>query len=68
MAGKLDELSGLKENLIVGGLIPVGTGFAYHQNRHKHSLVDDVVAKLSEEDEAVIADEFVITANDIMRT
>ena len=32
--------------------------------RHKHRLVDDVVAKLSEEDEAAIADEFVMTADD----
>ncbi|HHF6184813.1 TPA: DNA-directed RNA polymerase subunit beta' [Haemophilus influenzae] len=64
VAGKRDELRGLKENVIVGRLIPAGTGFAYHQNRHKHRLVDDVVAKLSEEDEAAIADEFVITADD----
>lgn len=64
VAGKRDELRGLKENVIVGRLIPAGTGFAYHQNRHKHCLVDDVVAKLSEEDEAAIADEFVMTADD----
>ncbi|HHF6913379.1 TPA: DNA-directed RNA polymerase subunit beta' [Haemophilus influenzae] len=64
VAGKRDELRGLKENVIVGRLIPAGTGFAYHQNRHKHRLVDDVVAKLSEEDEAAIADEFVMTADD----
>ncbi|GAC16153.1 DNA-directed RNA polymerase subunit beta' [Aliiglaciecola lipolytica] len=33
--GKEDELRGLKENVIVGRLIPAGTGFAYHQNRAK---------------------------------
>ncbi|WP_462150635.1 DNA-directed RNA polymerase subunit beta' [Pseudoalteromonas xiamenensis] len=31
--GKKDELRGLKENVIVGRLIPAGTGFAYHQER-----------------------------------
>ncbi|MEI5639816.1 MULTISPECIES: DNA-directed RNA polymerase subunit beta' [unclassified Pseudoalteromonas] len=31
--GKSDELRGLKENVIVGRLIPAGTGFAYHEDR-----------------------------------
>ncbi|RRS09580.1 MULTISPECIES: DNA-directed RNA polymerase subunit beta' [unclassified Pseudoalteromonas] len=31
--GKSDELRGLKENVIVGRLIPAGTGFAYHEER-----------------------------------
>ncbi|WP_353572166.1 DNA-directed RNA polymerase subunit beta' [Candidatus Albibeggiatoa sp. nov. BB20] len=31
--GKCDELRGLKENVIVGRLIPAGTGLAYHQDR-----------------------------------
>ena len=31
--GKRDELRGLKENVIVGRLIPAGTGMAYHLNR-----------------------------------
>ena len=53
-----------KENVIVGRLIPAGTGFAYHQGRHKKRIVDDVVIKLSEDDEAAIADEFVMTADD----
>ena len=29
--GKKDELRGLKENVIVGRLIPAGTGLAYHR-------------------------------------
>ena len=33
MEGKLDKLEGLKENLIVGRLIPAGTGLAYHEVR-----------------------------------
>jgi DNA-directed RNA polymerase subunit beta' len=31
--GKKDELRGLKENVIVGRLIPAGTGLAYHNAR-----------------------------------
>ena len=31
--GKKDELRGLKENVIVGRLIPAGTGMAYHNAR-----------------------------------
>lgn len=30
VSGKVDELRGLKENVIIGKLIPVGTGFASH--------------------------------------
>ena len=40
VSGKRDELRGLKENVIVGRLIPAGTGYSYHQNRicnRKHS-------------------------------
>ena len=33
VSGKLDDLKGLKENVMVGRLIPAGTGFAYHERR-----------------------------------
>ena len=33
--GKKDDLRGLKENVIVGRLIPAGTGLAYHATRKK---------------------------------
>jgi DNA-directed RNA polymerase subunit beta' len=33
VAGKCDQLHGLKENVIVGRLIPAGTGFAHHKAR-----------------------------------
>ncbi len=35
VSGKRDELRGLKENVIVGRLIPAGTGFAYHKTRQE---------------------------------
>jgi len=31
VAGRIDFLRGLKENVILGRLIPAGTGFAYHR-------------------------------------
>jgi len=36
--GKKDELRGLKENVIVGRLIPAGTGLAYHRSRRAQSV------------------------------
>ncbi len=39
--GKRDELRGLKENVIVGRLIPAGTGMAYHEARKVRELMDD---------------------------
>ncbi|PJE18092.1 MAG: DNA-directed RNA polymerase subunit beta' [Legionella sp.] len=33
VSGKIDDLRGLKENVMVGRLIPAGTGYAYHQSR-----------------------------------
>jgi DNA-directed RNA polymerase subunit beta' len=35
VTGKRDELRGLKENVIVGRLIPAGTGLAYHTERRR---------------------------------
>ncbi|MBO67601.1 MAG: DNA-directed RNA polymerase subunit beta' [Acidiferrobacteraceae bacterium] len=35
MSGKVDRLRGLKENVIVGRLIPAGTGLAYHEDRRE---------------------------------
>jgi DNA-directed RNA polymerase subunit beta' len=40
--GKKDELRGLKENVIVGRLIPAGTGLAFHNMRHNQQLGVDL--------------------------
>jgi len=40
--GKRDELRGLKENVIVGRLIPAGTGMAYHVARKEKEAFDAV--------------------------
>ncbi|MCO5121991.1 MAG: DNA-directed RNA polymerase subunit beta', partial [Burkholderiaceae bacterium] len=38
--GKRDDLRGLKENVIVGRLIPAGTGLAFHRARHAKEQVE----------------------------
>ena len=38
--GKKDDLRGLKENVIVGRLIPAGTGLAYHRARKDKEAAD----------------------------
>jgi DNA-directed RNA polymerase subunit beta' len=41
--GKRDDLRGLKENVIVGRLIPAGTGLAYHNTRRKQQAGEEPV-------------------------
>ncbi|MDU1396698.1 MAG: DNA-directed RNA polymerase subunit beta' [Serratia marcescens] len=52
VAGKRDELRGLKENVIVGRLIPAGTGYAYHQDRMRRRAQGEapVVPQVSAEE------------------
>ena len=50
--GKRDELRGLKENVIVGRLIPAGTGLAYHQARKVKDAMDDAERRAIAEAEA----------------
>ncbi len=50
--GKRDELRGLKENVIVGRLIPAGTGLAYHEARKVRENMDDVERRAIAEAEA----------------
>jgi DNA-directed RNA polymerase subunit beta' len=59
--GLKDDLRGLKENVIVGRLIPAGTGFAYHARRRRASddtrrrSFMDVSGGIGETDDAVPA-------------
>jgi len=46
--GKRDELRGLKENVIVGRLIPAGTGLAYHRARRMQALGEDMAPPVLE--------------------
>ncbi len=55
LGGKMDHLLGLKENVILGHLIPAGTGFGdYHATLVKHNVEPEV------EDDEVIAEEAAI--------
>ncbi len=50
--GKRDSLRGLKENVIVGRLIPAGTGLAYHDARKIRENMDDAERRAIAEAEA----------------
>ena len=51
VTGKRDYLRGLKENVIVGRLIPAGTGLAYHEERRrKQSEGDELALSMSDEE------------------
>ena len=41
VTGKIDRLQGLKENVIIGKLIPVGTGFGVHDKTKKQAVAAD---------------------------
>jgi DNA-directed RNA polymerase subunit beta' len=51
--GKRDTLRGLKENVIVGRLIPAGTGLAYHKARKAKEAMDDAERRAIADSEAV---------------
>ena len=78
--GKRDELRGLKENVIVGRLIPAGTGLAYHEARRNKAAgigvtptgespelaaAEELFAKDEAEVEAVVAPEAEAAAPDV---
>ena len=50
--GKRDDLRGLKENVIVGRLIPAGTGLAYHRTRKMQTVGQDIAV-----DRGILGDE-----------
>jgi DNA-directed RNA polymerase subunit beta' len=60
--GKRDELRGLKENVIVGRLIPAGTGMAYHEARKIRENMDDAERRaIAEAEAAELAGEVEVT-------
>jgi DNA-directed RNA polymerase subunit beta' len=52
--GKYDDLSGLKENIIVGRLIPAGTGLVMNQFKSEASINDGSSEIIEEEEELVL--------------
>lgn len=57
--GKRDELRGLKENVIVGRLIPAGTGLAYHTTRKKQAVGEDIASR-----PGIVGDEAAVVVED----
>jgi len=49
--GKRDELRGLKENVIVGRLIPAGTGLAYHRARRMSGGTGEILEGIEVDDD-----------------
>jgi DNA-directed RNA polymerase subunit beta' len=47
--GKVDHLRGLKENVIVGRLIPAGTGMEYYRNVRLSPEMEEAASKVQEE-------------------
>ncbi|MDX1966521.1 MAG: DNA-directed RNA polymerase subunit beta', partial [Planctomycetaceae bacterium] len=54
IAGKSDSLVGLKENVILGHLIPAGTGFKLHQNSEVR-IKPEALAEISAERDRILA-------------
>ena len=47
IASKIDHLSGLKENIIIGQLIPAGTGLRQYRDMHVTSEIGNIFGKYS---------------------
>ncbi|AQZ93871.1 DNA-directed RNA polymerase subunit beta' [Halopseudomonas phragmitis] len=56
VTGKRDNLRGLKENVVVGRLIPAGTGLAYHAERKRQRMADKPVKVSASEVEQALSD------------
>ena len=50
VTGKRDYLRGLKENVIVGRLIPAGTGLTYHEERRRKAESQGLALGMSDEE------------------
>jgi DNA-directed RNA polymerase subunit beta' len=56
VTGKRDYLRGLKENVVVGRLIPAGTGLAYHEERKRRSEEEGELVVSAEDIEAALTE------------
>ncbi|EED30772.1 DNA-directed RNA polymerase, beta' subunit [gamma proteobacterium NOR5-3] len=56
VTGKRDYLRGLKENVVVGRLIPAGTGLTYHENRKKRSEEESEMSVSAQDIEAALTE------------
>ncbi|MHA7856350.1 DNA-directed RNA polymerase subunit beta' [Marinobacter shengliensis] len=56
VTGKRDFLRGLKENVVVGRLIPAGTGLAYHSERRRKRDLEEQGVTAADVEEALSAE------------
>ncbi|WP_199456884.1 MULTISPECIES: DNA-directed RNA polymerase subunit beta' [unclassified Marinobacter] len=56
VTGKRDYLRGLKENVVVGRLIPAGTGLAYHSERRRKRDLEEQGITAADVEEALSAE------------
>ncbi|MBB5322307.1 DNA-directed RNA polymerase subunit beta' [Marinobacter oulmenensis] len=56
VTGKRDYLRGLKENVVVGRLIPAGTGLAYHNERRRKREMEQQGVSAADVEEALSAE------------
>jgi DNA-directed RNA polymerase subunit beta' len=56
VTGKADPLRGLKENVVVGRLIPAGTGLAYHAQRKQERAAEEDLAMTAADVEAALSE------------
>ncbi|RBP20305.1 DNA-directed RNA polymerase subunit beta' [Marinobacter pelagius] len=56
VTGKRDYLRGLKENVVVGRLIPAGTGLAYHSERRRKRELEEQGVTAADVEEALSAE------------
>ncbi|MAY57407.1 MAG: DNA-directed RNA polymerase subunit beta' [Gammaproteobacteria bacterium] len=64
VTGKRDHLRGLKENVVVGRLIPAGTGLAYHESRRQQAAA----SRAQEEGSGVTASEVEAALTEALKT
>jgi DNA-directed RNA polymerase subunit beta' len=62
LAGKVDNLVGLKENVILGHLVPAGTGFHIHQEAEVR-IRPEALQELQAEKERILADRMKLLAD-----
>ncbi len=67
ISGKKDELRGLKENVIVGRLIPSGTGYSYHYKKNKYKLIKKNIKYNSNEELASVNLKKLLNYQDLLK-
>jgi DNA-directed RNA polymerase subunit beta' len=56
LAGRVDRLLGLKENVILGHLVPAGTGFKAYFEGEMKKAVEEIAEAVEEEEDAFATD------------